>query len=1001
MRFLNRPGMPLLVGVLIPLLALGSLSAAAAPASLRFVVPHPPTAAEAPSPAPASGRARGLMIAFQPSASLTARQEVLRRYGLTPTATNSAFMARVQAPLAAQEDTPARAALVRALHSEPAVRVAEPDYLLHAAAVPNDPRFASLWGMRNTGQTGGVSGADIDAVHAWDVTTGSGQVIVGIIDTGVDYNHPDLAANILRDGSGHVVGYDYANNDSDPMDDNEHGTHVAGTIGAVGNNGIGVIGVCPNVKLMPLKFLDASGSGATSDAIKCIDYAIAHGAKILNNSWGGGGESQLLKEAINRARAAGILFVAAAGNESSNNDLTPSYPAAYTSQLDNILTVAATDDRDQVASFSNYGAATVDLAAPGVSILSTTPNNTYSTFSGTSMATPMVSGAAALLLSRYPDLTLAQLKTRLLANTDQPAGVVGKVRTGRLDLYRALVQDSAPPGVPAAFTATHRGSSALLLTWTASGDDGAAGTAAAYDLRYSTQPITEANFPSAAAASGLPAPAASGAAQRFLLSGLRAGASYYVALRATDRVGNTSPLATLGPLATLAGSSPIVPLSDSVEGTRLFSGTATWAATTETSSSPSHSYTDSPGAQYRNNTDSSLTQNAGVALTGFAPSLTFHARTDLENGFDYLYVEASTDDGATWARLPFGLTGATGWTLYRISLAPLYGSSLRVRFRMVADSRVAAGGVWIDDIEIGGDTLQPFGGSVPAAPSNLVASALSQTEAGLTWSDNSPDETAFKIERRAGAEAYSQVAALPAGTTSYRDSGLTAGAAYTYRVRAVNDSGDSPYSNEAAVTLPLDAPSAPTGLTARASDGRVTLSWTASAGAATYRVKRASASAGPYALIASGVTGTTYTDVTVQNGTTYYYRVSAVGPGGESLDTTVVSATPRLEPAQSRPAAPTNARASIGRRQVSLRWTQSTSPGIVRNRVYRSKTPGGQYTLLASVTARTRFTDRNVSRSTSYYYVITAVDRNGQESFASNEAAASIGARWRSGGKGK
>jgi len=222
-----------------------------------------------------------------------------------------------------------------------------------------------------------------------------------------------------------VVGYDFFNEDSDPMDDNEHGTHVSGTIAAVGNNGIGVIGVCPNAKIMPLKFLDNTGSGFTSDAVRAIDFGIANGARVFNASWGGGPRSQALADAIQRARAAGILFVTAAGNDSLNNDTNPDYPSGYEKESDNVITVAASTPADGLASFSNFGVSTVDLAAPGVSILSTVPGNRYAYFDGTSMATPHVSAVAALVWSYFPTCSGSQIRTSL-NNSALDLGTAGR-----------------------------------------------------------------------------------------------------------------------------------------------------------------------------------------------------------------------------------------------------------------------------------------------------------------------------------------------------------------------------------------------------------------------------------------------------------------------------------------------------------------------------------------------------------------------------------------------
>jgi subtilisin family serine protease len=336
----------------------------------------------------------------------------------------------------------------------------EPDFVLASRAIPNDTSFGQLWGLHNTGQSGGTVDADIDAPAAWDITTGSRSVVVAVIDTGIDTSHPDLAANIWRnpretpgngiddDGNGFIDdinGWDFANGDSNPFDDNGHGTHVAGTIGAVGDNGRGVAGVAWQVSIMGLKFLSGSGSGSTSGAIAAINYATQmrrdFGINIVatNNSWGGGGSSTSLRDAIQAGGNAGILFVAAAGNESNDNDASPSYPASYTSS--SIISVAATNRFNQMSDFSNYGATSVDLAAPGESIYSTTPGNSYASYSGTSMATPHVTGVVALLAAAAPQATASQIRSAILASTTPVAALAGKVATGGLLNAAAALQE--------------------------------------------------------------------------------------------------------------------------------------------------------------------------------------------------------------------------------------------------------------------------------------------------------------------------------------------------------------------------------------------------------------------------------------------------------------------------------------------------------------------------------------------------------------------------------
>ncbi|CAN5301770.1 hypothetical protein BH09ACT13_BH09ACT13_05900 [soil metagenome] len=340
--------------------------------------------------------------------------------------------------------------MAKALASDPRVRYVEPNHVVSLLAVPDDPSFGQLWGLNNTGQTSGTADADIDAPEAWDTGTGSSGTVVAVSDTGVDFSHPDLAArqwtNPLDpvngaddDGNGLVddaTGWDFVSDDSNPVDDNDHGTHVSGTIGAAGDNGVGVAGVNWDVKIMALKFLDATGNGNTADAIAATLYAADHGASVSSNSWGGGPFAQALLDAIDYGASRGMLFVAAAGNDGANNDSTATYPANYASEA--IVSVAATDHNDLIAFFSNYGAKTVDLGAPGVNILSTTPGNTYQSFSGTSMATPHVSGVAALGKSLFPGASPYALKALLLGSVDPNASLAGKTRTnGRLNAARA------------------------------------------------------------------------------------------------------------------------------------------------------------------------------------------------------------------------------------------------------------------------------------------------------------------------------------------------------------------------------------------------------------------------------------------------------------------------------------------------------------------------------------------------------------------------------------
>jgi subtilisin family serine protease len=344
------------------------------------------------------------------------------------------------------------------------VEYAEPDYIVRTSLTPNDPGFGQLWGLHNTGQSGGASDADIDAPEAWDVTTG-GNVVVAVIDTGVNYNHEDLSTNmwvntgeipgngIDDDGNGYIDdyrGWDFYSNDNNPMDDSGHGTHCSGTIAGIGNNGIGIAGINWTAKIMPLKFLGADGSGYSSDAVEAVLYAKDMGARISSNSWGGGEYSQSLYDAIRAFGDAGGLFVASAGNSSQDTDILPHYPASF--DLSSIIAVTATDSTDALASFSNYGATSVDLAAPGVAIYSTLPQYAYLSSScndndgdgygycsGTSMATPHVAGVASLVLSHNSNLTAVEVKNAIMNGIDPLVSLNGKMVTGgRLNAEKAL-----------------------------------------------------------------------------------------------------------------------------------------------------------------------------------------------------------------------------------------------------------------------------------------------------------------------------------------------------------------------------------------------------------------------------------------------------------------------------------------------------------------------------------------------------------------------------------
>lgn len=353
---------------------------------------------------------------------------------------------------------------IKALNENSMVEIAEPNFIYKINKAPTDPLYIQTWGLANIGQADpknqvGVAGVDINAEKAWEIQTGTREKIIAVIDTGIDFTHPDLAENMwvneaeqngkadVDDDNNGVVddifGYNAITGTGNMKDDQGHGSHCAGTIGARANNGIGVAGVNWNVRMMGVKFLDKNGSGSLADAIKAIDYATKMGANVMSNSWGGGGFSQTLMDSIKRSNEAGAIFIAAAGNEYNNNDSSPTYPSTY--QVENVMSVAAIDNRGAKADFSNYGKKTVHLGAPGVNVMSTT-GGSYKSFSGTSMATPHVAGVAALLWANEPNLTAAEVKARLVATARPLASMKGKTRTGGIvDAYGALTNTQAPP----------------------------------------------------------------------------------------------------------------------------------------------------------------------------------------------------------------------------------------------------------------------------------------------------------------------------------------------------------------------------------------------------------------------------------------------------------------------------------------------------------------------------------------------------------------------------
>ncbi len=615
-------------------------------------------------------------------------------------------------------------AVAKQIAARPDVAYVEANTIIRMdAKFPNDPDFNQLYGMHNDGSTGGKAGADINAPEAWEVSTGSKNVVVGVIDTGIDYTHPDIAPNywtnpgetgldaegrdkqtngIDDDGNGYVDdfrGWDFVNNDNDPMDDNSHGTHCAGTIGGKGNDGVGVVGVNWDVSLVGIKFLSGGGSGTLEDAVKAIEYGTKIGVTLTSNSWGGGGFSDTMEAAIAEAESKNILFVAAAGNSSDNNDTDPHYPSSYVN--DNVIAVAATDHNDGMAYFSCYGANSVDIGAPGVDILSSIPeNHGYTKYSGTSMATPHVAGAAALVKAAFPDLGASQIKARLLNGADQIESLQGKTTTGgRLNLENALEVDSIAPGVVAGIRAKSTTRDSVTFNFNATGDDGDAGLAKAYEVRVALNPIvTPADWAAATKATAritVDADTREGTVQ---ITGLALNSSGYLAIRAMDNVGNVSAVSASVPYA-VKQVQVVARNTASTLDDVTFDGT--WGLEdAPTAEDPDNKvFSDSPGADYKENANTSLTLPVWT-ISNSDSSLVIRMRYNLENRYDNGYVEISTD-GQEWSQID-SVTGMSEWTTKQYDLSSVLGNnkSFQIRFRLSADSSISRDGWFIDDVMV-------------------------------------------------------------------------------------------------------------------------------------------------------------------------------------------------------------------------------------------------------------------------------------------------------------
>jgi subtilisin family serine protease len=631
---------------------------------------------------------------------------------------NDVVLAQVPAGLTVEE-------AVQAFEALPDVELAQPNYIYKPSApyVPNDTHFALMWGLNNTAQAPLVgtlaarADSDIDWPEAWERINASAvfgsDVVVAVIDTGVDYTHPDLDGviwtnpgeipnnNIDDDLNGFIDdihGYDFFGNgttpDPDPMDEpaqgGDHGTHVSGTIASEINNNEGTTGIASHVRIMALRFLGPDG-GTTADAIKCINYAVDNGAQVLNNSWGGGAFDPLLFVAIQASNTAGTAFIAAAGNDGLDTDIIDSYPAGY--EVANVVSVAASDRRDGLTSFSNWGRTTVDIAAPGEEIASTVPApDSYLYMSGTSMATPHVSGAVALALVTGQANTAAEAIDLMYRTAEPiPAAACRTVTGTRLNIAnlvaRGLGGDTTAPAAPTSLALLRVGPDNALLQLTAPGDDVNSGQANRYEVHFAPT-ASWTNFAAAPAACGYFRPSVAGASDVLTLTELQGSTAYTAQLRAIDEAGNLGGLSNLVTFTTTA-TLP-VPLWNDVEGdTSAFTSTSgqQWGIVQAPTPSPTHAFADGP-------IDSPYINNANSAL--FSPSVSLPAATKIKLSFDQAFITEETidlvtigvaqDGSATYTALAAQSGSNAGWRNFEASLDAYAGHSIKLRFLLTSNS---------------------------------------------------------------------------------------------------------------------------------------------------------------------------------------------------------------------------------------------------------------------------------------------------------------------------
>jgi subtilisin family serine protease len=777
----------------------------------------------------------------------------------------------------------------------------EPNHVVRVDQIPNDPQFNQLYGLLNTGQQvgtlAGLQGADIRAADAWSITTGDPAQVIAIIDTGVDLSHPDLAANAWThpgeipnnglddDGNGFIDdlhGWDFFDNDNDPHDTHGHGTHVAGTIGAVGDNGIGVTGVNWSCRLMPLRFIGPQG-GFTADAIAALDYCLQEGVLLSNNSWSGSGPSQALKDAISAGQASGHIFVAASGNSGLNIDATPQYPASF--DLANLVSVGATDARDELGLFSNWGPVGVDLVAPGVDILSTAPGGGYQLLTGTSMAAPQVTGVLALMRSQLPGLSWQAAIDRLRSTSRPLQELIGVVGTGGVvNAHAALLPiggaDGIAPSVPTGLSALPLGLD-VRLSWNPIGDNDLSG----YRILRSDLPLG----PSVLLVEGLILDT------EFTDPNGIYDSTVYYQVQAEDTSGNRSAVSSQLEVLVggVAGRQALISetFNDGFFGPDWLQGNA------QASVVVNLGLHGTPAALFQRST----WIEREVDTSGFGNLRLDWARTTsfYDHGEEFR-VSWSPDGGATWNLLQ--ARGNSPWTQDQIGLGPAANNKpeLRLRFETTADGMGEC--TLLDDIHLTGVPLVNFGQdhTPPRKPRGLAITGTLGAISMQWWASIEPDLAGYCVFRQ-GPGTSTPVLISPSlmSGTVFQDTTAFSHGTYRYSVRAIDLAGNASElsdSVESTTVPPADAtaPKAPENLTGTPGHRRINLTWTAvtAANVAGYRVFRWTGSA--WVPIQSGlITDTFAADTGLINDVTYSHVVVAVDQSGSSsLHSSMTMTTP-------------------------------------------------------------------------------------------------------------